>query len=78
MTKNLARVDLVLAGYRERVDLEPEEVARLTALARARPVTLAQIRAELALAAVTLIRNSRLSVMPLSPGEFEKIVAMGS
>jgi Ser/Thr protein kinase RdoA (MazF antagonist) len=39
--KNLARVDLVLAGYRGHVDLEPEEVARVTALARARPVTLA-------------------------------------
>jgi Ser/Thr protein kinase RdoA (MazF antagonist) len=39
--KNLARVDLVLAGYREHVDLEPEEVARLSALARTRPVTLA-------------------------------------
>jgi Ser/Thr protein kinase RdoA (MazF antagonist) len=39
--KNLARVDLVLAGYRQHIDLEPEEVARLPALARARPVTLA-------------------------------------
>jgi Ser/Thr protein kinase RdoA (MazF antagonist) len=39
--KSLARVDLVLAGYREHVDLEPEEMARVPALARARPVTLA-------------------------------------
>lgn len=39
--KNLARVDLVLAGYRDHIDLEPEEVVRLPALARVRPVTLA-------------------------------------
>jgi Ser/Thr protein kinase RdoA (MazF antagonist) len=39
--KNLARVDLVLAGYREHVDLEPEEMARVSALARVRPVALA-------------------------------------
>jgi Ser/Thr protein kinase RdoA (MazF antagonist) len=39
--KSLARVDLVLAGYREHAELEPEELARVAALARARPVTLA-------------------------------------
>jgi Ser/Thr protein kinase RdoA (MazF antagonist) len=39
--KNLARVDLVVAGYRDHVDLEPDELDRLPALARARPLTLA-------------------------------------
>jgi len=43
-----------------------------------RPVSLAQIRAAPALAGVYLLRNSRLSVMPLAPGEFEQIVRMGS
>jgi Ser/Thr protein kinase RdoA (MazF antagonist) len=39
--KNLARVDRVVAGYREHIQLEAEELERLTALARARPMTLA-------------------------------------
>jgi predicted RNA-binding protein with PUA-like domain len=42
-----------------------------------RPVTLAQIRAEPSLAGIALVRNSRLSVMPLSPEAFERIVSMG-
>ena len=42
-----------------------------------RPVSLAQIRAAPALAGVALLRNSRLSVMPLARGEFERIVRMG-
>jgi predicted RNA-binding protein with PUA-like domain len=44
----------------------------------ARPVTLAQIKAEPALSGVALIRQGRLSVMPLSAAEFERIVEMGS
>jgi Ser/Thr protein kinase RdoA (MazF antagonist) len=32
--KNLARVDLVVAGYRDHIDLEPEELACLPTLAR--------------------------------------------
>jgi Ser/Thr protein kinase RdoA (MazF antagonist) len=39
--KNLARVDLVVAGYRRNVTLGPEELDRLSALARVRPTTLA-------------------------------------
>ena len=39
--KNLARIDLVISGYRDHIDLEPEEVDRLPALMRARPTTLA-------------------------------------
>jgi predicted RNA-binding protein with PUA-like domain len=41
------------------------------------PVTLARIRAEPALAGMMLLRNSRLSVMPLSRDEFALIVRMG-
>jgi Ser/Thr protein kinase RdoA (MazF antagonist) len=39
--RNLARVDLVAAGYRRHVRLEPAELTRLTAMMRARPVVLA-------------------------------------
>jgi predicted RNA-binding protein with PUA-like domain len=44
----------------------------------ARPVTLAEIRADPGLAGIALVRNSRLSVMPLSSGDFERIVRLGS
>jgi predicted RNA-binding protein with PUA-like domain len=43
-----------------------------------RPVTLSQIRAAPALANILLVRNSRLSVIPLSRVEFDQIVRMGS
>jgi predicted RNA-binding protein with PUA-like domain len=42
------------------------------------PVGLARIRATPALAPMLLLRNSRLSVMPLTRGEFDEIVRMGS
>jgi|SRR5271165_1280947 len=42
-----------------------------------RPVTLAQIRLEPSLSGILLLRNSRLSVMPLARDAFERIVAMG-
>ena len=42
-----------------------------------RPVALAQIRLEPSLSRILLLRNSRLSVMPLSRVAFERIVAMG-
>lgn len=43
----------------------------------ARPVTLAQVKAEPKLAAMALIRLSRLSVQPVTAAEFAKIVALG-
>ncbi len=43
-----------------------------------RPVTLAQIKAEPSLRNIMLVRQGRLSVMPLKPEEFARIVAMGS
>jgi predicted RNA-binding protein with PUA-like domain len=42
-----------------------------------RPVSLAEIKADPALAGIMLIRNSRLSVMPLSREEFERIAKLG-
>jgi predicted RNA-binding protein with PUA-like domain len=43
-----------------------------------RPVTLEQIKATASLKKIALVRQGRLSVMPLSAAEFRKIVAMGS
>ena len=43
-----------------------------------RPVTLAEVKACAALSQIALVRNSRLSVMPLEPDAFERIVSMGS
>ena len=52
------------------VDLEP-----LRPLAA--PVTLAAIKADRQLAGLALIRQSRLSVMPVDAAHFERIVALG-
>ena len=52
------------------VELEPM-------LAFDRAVSLAQIKAEPLLASISLIRQTRLSVMPIRPDEFELIVKMG-
>ncbi len=41
------------------------------------PVTLSQIKSEPLLANLSLIRQSRLSVMPVRPDEFELILKMG-
>lgn len=46
--------------------------------ALAQPVTLAAIKAEPALAKMTLLRISRLSVQPVLRPEFERIVKMGA
>ena len=51
------------------VDLKP-----LRALER--PVTLEQIKAAPALAEIALLRQSRLSVMPVAKAEFEAILAL--
>lgn len=42
------------------------------------PVTLAQIKAEPSLAKIGLLRQSRLSVVPLTKAEFAKIVSLAS
>ena len=41
------------------------------------PVTLAQIKAEKSLATIELVRQGRLSVVPLTPTEFDVIVRLG-
>jgi predicted RNA-binding protein with PUA-like domain len=42
----------------------------------ARPISLAQIKADPALAEIALIRQSRLSVMPLEPDAYDRILAL--
>ncbi|MGY3055546.1 putative RNA-binding protein with PUA-like domain [Pedobacter sp. UYEF25] len=42
------------------------------------PVTLAQIKVEESLKDISLVRQGRLSVMPLKAEEFDKILEMGS
>ena len=42
------------------------------------PVTLAQIKEEKSLQEIGLLRQSRLSVMPLKKAEFDRIVKLGS
>lgn len=44
----------------------------------AKPVTLAQIKADDALADIALLRQSRLSVSPLTAATFKRIVKLGS
>lgn len=41
------------------------------------PVTLATVKATPELSDMVLVKNSRLSVQPVLPGEFDKIVALG-
>jgi predicted RNA-binding protein with PUA-like domain len=55
------------------ISVELEAVRKLN-----RPVTLAEIRADSALAGMILVRHTRLSVMPLAAEEFDRIVALGS
>ena len=45
--------------------------------ALARPVTLDEIKSVPALAEIALLRQSRLSVMPLRPAEYREIVRLG-
>jgi predicted RNA-binding protein with PUA-like domain len=42
-----------------------------------RPVTLAEIKAESSLKSMVLVRNSRLSVQPVTAAEWKKLCAMG-
>lgn len=53
------------------VDLKPVR-------ALAQPVTLAQIKASTALKEMPLIKQSRLSVMKITPKQFEQILKMGA
>jgi len=58
------------SGNWECVDLEPVRALR-------KPVTLEEIKTDPALAEIPLIRQSRLSVMPLEAQAFRRIVKLG-
>ena len=75
----LGLAEVTRAAFPDRTADEPGWVAvELKALeALPRPVTLAQIKAEPALADTALLRLSRLSVQPLKPAEFARIVQLG-
>jgi predicted RNA-binding protein with PUA-like domain len=68
------------AAYPDPTAEEPGWVAVELRPVRAllRPVALARIKADPALASILLVRNSRLSVMPIPRDAFERIVAMGA
>jgi len=53
------------------VDLVPVETFK-------RPVTLETVKADTLLQDVALVRQGRLSVMPLKPEEFDRIVELGN
>lgn len=53
------------------VDLAPVETLK-------NPVTLAQIKADDRLKDISLVRQGRLSVMPLKAEEFDRIIELGS
>lgn len=53
------------------VDLAPHKALKKT-------VTLQQIKADPLLDQIGLVRQSRLSVMPVKPEEFDRIVALGA
>jgi predicted RNA-binding protein with PUA-like domain len=57
-------------GDWECVDLAPVEAFK-------QPVTLAQIKADPLLSQMALVRQSRLSVLPLSPSEYKRLVELG-
>ena len=44
----------------------------------AKPVTLAQIKADKKLADMALVRRSRISVVPVTPAEFDHILALAA
>ena len=53
------------------VDLAPVKALK-------NPVTLAAIKADNSLKTMVLVRNSRLSVMPLTRGQFERVLQLGA
>jgi len=75
----LGTAEVSRAAFPDATAGEPGWVAvELTAGTRFKqPVTLAQIKAEPALAKMALLRISRLSVQPVARAEFDRIVKLG-
>jgi predicted RNA-binding protein with PUA-like domain len=71
ITRTAYRDTTAKEGDWSAVDLAPLKPLR-------KPVTLAEIKSKPQLKKIALVRQSRLSVMPLGAKEFELIVRMGS
>jgi len=69
VTRSAYRDETATEGDWSAVDLAPVKALR-------GPVTLAAIKNSKKLQKIALVRQSRLSVMPLSPGEFQTIIKM--
>jgi predicted RNA-binding protein with PUA-like domain len=52
------------------VDLVPDQILK-------RPIPLAEIKADRAFAALGLVRHARLSVVPVSPAQWKRLLAAG-
>ncbi|HAZ11358.1 MAG: hypothetical protein A2X86_20235 [Bdellovibrionales bacterium GWA2_49_15] len=63
-------VDNTMPGEWIQVDLTPKRALAI-------PVTLAQLKAEKTLAKLLLLKQSRLSVMPVTHAEFKQILKIG-
>ena len=70
VTREAYRDPSAADGDWSRVDLAPRQACRT-------PVTLEQIKAEPSLRDIALLRQSRLSVMPLTPAEADTLRRMG-
>ena len=70
---------VVKAAYPDPTSDDPRwVVVDLAAVAPlAQPVSLADVKRDAALAQIALVRQGRLSVMPASPREFARILALG-
>jgi predicted RNA-binding protein with PUA-like domain len=69
--------EVTRGGYPDPRAGEPLVVVDLTAAGKlARPVTLAEIRAEKTFADLALVRMPRLSVVPCSEVQYEKLLAL--
>jgi predicted RNA-binding protein with PUA-like domain len=71
-------VDIVSGPYPDPTDEAWVAVTTVAASAFARPVTLAHIKAHADLANMALIKQSRLSVQPVTQAEWDVIVGLGS
>jgi len=75
--KAVVGIARVTAGHDAKLPPQQEVTATIAPVRRLRrPVTLSEIKAEPTLAAWDLVRLSRLSVLPVEPGVWAKVLAM--
>lgn len=74
--RQIVGVAAVVRGYYVNPDFDDEKLAVCDVAARERlerPITLSQIKAELTLSDWALVRNSRLSVVPVSDEQWQSV-----